>query len=189
MFDARIFLKNKSDLEKARKTLESLKADFKGDYAIHDKIFASKDLTFGLDKVFLRLRIISKNIWKGKPVNVTIKQTELKNLGKQSIIPVKEQFDTEKEAENFITTNYASQFEFSYEFDRIGWQYNLGNEREKKDNQEDEVDLEDIQGVYSIEFKSPTEAGLQKLCAFFTVRPEDVIRGPSVVAIKEILCK
>ena len=184
MFDARIFLKNKSDLEKARRILEKLKADFKGDYAIHDKIFASKDLTLGLDKVFLRLRVISKNIWKDKPVIVSIKHTELMDLGKQSIIPVKEQFDTEKEAEDFIAKNYASQFEFSYKFDRIGWQYNLG---EGDTNHVDQVDLEDIEGNYSIEFKSKTEIGLQKLCTLFDVKLEDIIKGPSAVAVKEIL--
>ncbi len=175
MFDARTF---PLSLDTVRNILQRNKADFKGDYVIHDKIFNSKDTTQTLDKIFLRLRHVSKNIWKDKSFIVTIKNTEIKKVGKQSIIPVKKDFDTEREAQKFIHDNYSDQFEFSYEFDRIGEQYFLSEEG---------IDLEDVQGHPSIEFKSPTEEGLQKLLTLFNVNSEDVIKGPSVVAIKKIL--
>ncbi len=173
MFDARIFT---AELDTAHKILNEKQAIFRGEYAIHDAIYASKDPNQKLDSVFLRLRYISKNIWSEKPYIIALKQTKIKEIGKQSIIPVKKQFDTEKEAREFITENYSAMFEFSYEFNRIGWQYDLG---------EDQIDLEDIEGHYSIEFKSPTEQGLKDLLALFNAK--NIIVGPSVVTIKNLL--
>ena len=175
MFDARIFPSNLDDI---RKILLEKKAEFKGEYIIHDIIFSSKNPLETLDKVFLRLRLVPVNIWNEKRVIVSIKKTELKNIGKQSIIAIKEQFDTEYEARKFITDNYADTFEQSFEFDRKGWQYNLGN---------DQIDLEDIEAHYSVEFKSPTQEGLEKLLNTFTIKSDDVIKGPSVLAIRDML--
>lgn len=173
MLEARAFLHN---LDLAYKTLLTLKAEPKGEYQIHDKIFKSKTGE-SLNEVFLRLRHVSKNIWSEKPFIVAIKKTELKSIGKNSIIPIKEQFDTLEAAEKYIAENYADQFEFDFEFDRTGWQYDIGK---------DQVDLEDIEGNYSIECKSETEEGLKALCAYF-VCDDAIIEGPSVTAVKEIL--
>ncbi len=175
MFDARTF---PHSLESAEQILNQNGADFKGDYRVIDKIYVSRDPAQTLDKVFLRLRLIPKNIWADKAVVVSIKNTELKKVGKQSIIPVKESFDTEAEAKEFIQQNYSDQFLYSYEFDRTGKQYFLG---------EDGIDLENIEGHYSIEFKSKTEEGLRKLLSVFKVEESDVITGPSVVVIKQLL--
>ena len=51
----------------------------------------------------------------------------------------------------------------------------------------DQVDLEDIEGNFSIEFKSPTENGLKKLLQKFQVELSEVIQGPSVIAIQDII--
>lgn len=143
---------------------------------MHVAIYASKDVRQPIDTVFLRLRSITKNIWHEKPFIVAIKQTELKEVGKRSFIPLKKQFDTEQEAKDFIQHTYADQFIFLYEFNRRGWQYDMD---------EHQVDLEEIEGLYSIEFKSPTEQGLKDLLLQFNAK--DVIKGPSVVAIKNLL--
>lgn len=177
MFDARTF---PSSLEEAKAVLGREKAEFKGEYIITDKIYRAKDSTQGLDIVFLRLRIIPKNIWDDKPVIAVIKNTELQTVGKRSIIPMKKSFDTVAEAEQFIADQYADQFEFAFTFDRIGWQYFLGD---------DGIDLEEIEGHPSIEFKSATEAGLKKLLELFLVQELEVIKGPSVVTIKKLLKK
>ncbi len=172
MFDARNFIQ---DLEPAKKILEAQGAVLKGHYVIHDCIYKATDGTL-IDSVFLRLRLVPVNIWNEKAVIVAIKNTQKKEVGKVSVIPLKKEFDTKEEAEVFIQQNYASQFTFDFEFDREGWQYDLG---------EDQVDLENIEGHCSIEFKSKTEEGLRKLLDLFNA--EDLIRGPSVVAIKKIL--
>ena len=173
MFDARIFI---DSLDDARAILRKENADYKGEYIIHDIIYRSKDPNVGLEKSFLRLRIVPKNIWNERPVNVVIKNTEIREVGKKSIIPVRQDFDTREEAEKFIEDNYLGDFEYDYEFDRTGWQYFIG---------EDGVDLEDIEGHMSIEFKSKTEDGLRSLMQKFNAR--DPIRGPSVVKVREIL--
>ncbi len=174
MLEARTFL---NQLDMAAKTLRDLKADFRGEYQIHDIIYKSRGGE-SLNEIFLRLRHVTKNIWGDKAFIVAIKKTELKAIGKNSIIPIKEQFDTKEEAEKFIVENYADHFEYDFEFDRTGWQYDLGK---------DQVDLEDIEGVLSVECKSETEEGLQKLVESFGYDKEDCIEGPSVVAIKEFL--
>jgi len=173
MFDARIFCK---ELNTAHRILKNKQAIFKGEYVIHDSIFSSKIPEIGIGSMFLRLRYVSKNIWNDKPFIVTIKETELKTIGKVSTISAKTEFDTKQEAEIFIKNNYSSQFSYLYKFDRVGWQYDL---------EKDQVDLEDIEGHYSIEFKSKTEDGLRELLKYFG-NPEP-IRGPSVVVIKELL--
>ena len=173
MFDARTFL---NGLDRAKEVLKNNGADFKGEYTIHDIIYKSKNPEEGLNEVFLRLRLVRQNIWDEKPFIVAIKNTEIKKVGKQSIIPVKKQFDTREEAEKFLQENYLDKFEYDFEFDRVGWQYFIGK---------DGVDLEEIEGYYSIEFKSRVEENLQKLLDLFGVK--DIITGSSVVKIKEIL--
>jgi len=173
MLEARTFLKS---LEGARKTLEAEGAIFKGEYVIHDVIYKSLDPNKTLAQEFLRLRHNKKNIWEEKDFIVAIKNTEVREVGKNSIIPIKEGFDTEVEANKYIEQNLLDRFEYDYEFDRIGWQYDLG---------EDQVDLEDIEGHFSIEVKSKTEEGIKRLLKIFDM--VDALKGPSVVAIKEIL--
>lgn len=178
MYDARIFIPS---LDKAKKILEEQHATFKGEYDIRDYIYAPKDPALTIGEVFLRLRIVPINIWNEKQYIVAIKNTELKQVGKQSIIPVKEQFDSEEEAREFIEKNYADVFEYSYDFFRKGWQYFVNDGK-------DGVDLEDVDnGHFTIEFKSETEEGLQTLLKMFEVNHDDVIKGPSVVAIQKLL--
>lgn len=173
MIDARTFT---NDLDSARKILLDSGATFKGEYLIHDIIYKLKDGSQDIGSLFLRLRIVPKNIWGEKPYIVAIKKTELKQVGKESIIPIKEQFDTEQAARDFVAEKYTETFELDYEFDQIGWQYDLG---------EDQVDLEDIEGHGSIEFKSKTEEGLKVLIEKFNAT--NPIVGPSVVAVKKLL--
>jgi hypothetical protein len=52
----------------------------------------------------------------------------------------------------------------------------------------DVVDLEIVQHDFpSIEFKSHTDEGIQKLLSRFNVDQRDVITGPSVMAVKDKL--
>lgn len=177
MYDARIFIPS---LDNAREILKQNDAVDKGYYVIHDAIYRSKDPAQDLGSVFLRLRSVPVNIWDEAQFIVAIKNTELQDVGKKSIIPLKKGFGSEAEAKEFIAQNYADAFEFAYEFDRVGWQYFIGK---------DGVDLEDIEGHYSIEFKSETEEGLRALLEKFGVTNDQVIQGPSVVEIGKILGK
>ena len=174
MLEARGFTK---ELDIAKQILKDKNAEYKGEYFIHDVIYKSKNPDLSLIDVFLRLRMVPTNIWEDKNFVVAVKKTDLKEIGKNSIIPIKEQFDSEKDARDFIDNNLIDDFEYDFEFDRKGWQYFIGEEG---------IDLEEVEGGhYTIEVKSKTEEGLKKLVELFNIK--DVIKGPSVVKIKEIL--
>ncbi len=175
MLEARTFV---NDFDKAREVLKLLDAELKGEYEIHDMIFSSKDRSKTLVDEFLRLRIVPRNIWDEKPFIVAIKNTEVREIGKDYTIPLKKQFDSKEEAQKFIDENLLDKFEYSFEFSRIGEQYDFSD---------GQVDLEDIEGFLSIEIKSKTEEGLKRLAELFDMHY--TLKGPSVVAVKELLKK
>jgi hypothetical protein len=175
MLEARAFV---AEIESARKILEE-KAVFKGEYVCRDAIYISIDSSKSLADEFLRLRVNEKNIWSEKDVIVAIKQTEKKEVGKNSVIPLRKEFDTEEEARNYIEKNLLDKFKFDFKFTRTGWQYDLAG------GQVDLERVEDLSNCYTIEVKSPTEEGLKKLLNMFQI--DSVITGPSVVEVKKLL--
>lgn len=175
MLEARSFVKS---FDRAKEILNTNNAVFKDEYKIRDIIYKAKDPNKSLTDEFLRLRIFIKNIWGEKDFIVAIKNTIVKEVGKNSIIQLKVQFDTEAEAKEYVEKNLLDRFEYLYEFDRVGWQYFIGK---------DVVDLEDFECHLSLGVKSKTESGLKKLVELFELK--DVIKVPSVVAIKELLKK
>lgn len=176
MIEARSFVEN---FDSAKKILAENKAVFKGEYVCKDIIFSPIDSTKSLKDEFLRLRVNVKNIWTEKDVIVAIKQTEKKDIGKNSIIPLRKEFDGEDDARKYIKENLEDKYKFDFEFTRTGWQYDLG------ENQVDLEKVEDIPDCYTIEVKSKTEDGIKKLTDIFEMR--DIIKGPSVVKIKQLL--
>ncbi len=177
MIEARVFIDN---LDSARDILQQERAELQGFYTIHDTIFQNKDASIPLSEEFLRLREIPKNIWSEKPVILALKQTKLRKVGKDTIVPVKLQFDRREDAQKYYEEHFADTYVKDFDFWRVGWQYFMpGGEV---------VDLEIIEDVYSsIEFKSNTDEDMERLLGKFTIRSEAIIQGPSVVAIKELL--
>lgn len=175
MIEARSFV---SEIDTTRKILEENGAILKGEYVLRDKIYSSYNPPKGLDDEFLRLRTYQKNIWPQKDVIVAVKIHEQKEIGVDTEVPLKKQFDTEEEAEEFIAENLLNQYKYEYVFNRTGWQYHLGG---------DEIDLErvdDLQDFYTIEFKSDTVEGLKKLEALLKL--ENVIGGPIASHMKKL---
>lgn len=176
MTEARTFV---SEIETTKKLLEENGAVFKGEYVLNDKIYSSYNPPKGLDDEFLRVRTHHKDIWNNPQVLVAVKIHEQKEIGVDTVVPLKKGFETEEEALKFITENLADQYKYEYEFNRTGWQYSLG---------EDEIDLErvdDLQSFYTVEFKSNTVEGLKRLESLLQLR--DVIRGPIAAHMKEII--
>lgn len=177
MIEARVFTDN---LDDAKAVLKEEQAIFRGRYVIEDAIYRNVDVDVPLIDEFLRLRVIPENIWDEKQVILALKRTQLRDVGKNSDIPFKLQFDEKAEAEAYYEQNLKDKFVRAFSFSRVGWQYFLQNG--------DVVDLEVIEQDFpSIEFKSETDEGIQKLLARFDVNQQDVITGPSVVAVKEKL--
>lgn len=177
MIEARIFI---DDLDNARNILGRENAELKGKYKIHDTIYRNVDDNISLVDEFLRLRVIPENIWADKEVVLALKQTELRKIGKNSHIPIKLQYDNRGEAEAYYEQNLQDSYIKDFDFWRIGWQYFLLSG--------DVVDLEVIEDTYcSIEFKSKTDAGMEALLNKFSIKKEDIIVGPSVVAVRGLL--
>jgi hypothetical protein len=177
MLEARTFV---SEIESARKILDE-QAVFKGEYVCRDAIYSPLDSDKGLADEFLRLRVNEKNIWNEKDVIVAIKHTEGRAVGKNSIIPLRKEFDTEEDAKKYIEENLLDRFTYDFQFTRTGLQYDL------RENQIDLEKVEELPGCYTIEVKSPTEEGLRELVEMFHLAP--TIVGPSVVEVRKLLMK
>ncbi len=178
MIEARTFV---SEIDTARKILEENGAIFKGEYILQDKIYSSYNPPKELDDEFLRVRTYQKNIWSDSNVMVAVKIHEQKEIGVDTIVPLKKGFETEEEALKFVEENLLNQYKYEFEFNRTGWQYDLG---------EDQVDLEkvdDLKDFYTIEFKSNTVEGLKRLETLLMLK--DVIRGPIASHVKELILK
>lgn len=176
MIEARSFV---SEIDTTKKILEKSGAVFKGEYILTDKIFSSYNPEKSLDDEFLRLRTYTKNIWPEANVIVAVKIHEQKEIGVDTIVPLKKGFDSKEEAEKFIEENLLNQYKYEFKFTRTGWQYDLG---------EDQVDLErvdDLEDFYTIEFKSNTVEGLKRLEILLNLK--NVIKGPIASHMKELL--
>lgn len=176
MIEARSFV---SEIDTTKKILEDNNAVFKGEYVLTDKIYSSYNPKKELNDEFLRLRTYQKNIWPEKNVIVAVKIHEQKEIGVDTVVPLKQGFDTEEEAQKFIDTNLLNQYKYEFTFTRTGWQYSLG---------EDEIDLErvdDLEDFYTVEFKSDTVEGLKKLEALLQLK--NIIRGPIASHMGELI--
>ena len=176
MLEARAFVK---EIESVRKILIEKQAIFKGEYRCRDIVFYPTDPNKGLEDELLRLRINEKNIWNEKDVIVAIKKTEKRDIGKNSVILARTEFDHEVDARKYIDKNFSDDFKLDFEFTRTGWQYDL------EDNQVDLERVENIPDCYTIEIKSKTDDELKKLVKMFSL-PEP-IKGPTVVAMKKLM--
>ena len=176
MLEARGFVE---EIDTARKILEANSAVFKGEYRCRDIIFSQRNPDKSLNDEFLRLRLNLKNIWGEADIVVVIKKTEFKEVGKNSKVSFKQGFKSETEARKFIKENYSDRFNYDFEFTRIGWQYDLG------DDQIDLEKVEDLKNVYTIEVKSNTEEGLKRLLNLLNI--SSVIRGSTVAEMEKLI--
>jgi len=151
MIEARAIIEN---IEKTKEKVEELGAEFKNDYAFKDIIFVPKKEDFNLSDDFVRVRVYSLTYWKTKNVVLVRKKTEFKEKDKIDKIILREEFDTKKEAFDFISKNLA-EFEKGFDYSRKGWEYHLDNKR---------IFIEDIEGYKpSIEIEAKDEKELEDL--------------------------
>ncbi len=176
MIEARVFIKS---LDQARKVVKELDADYAGDYAITDVIYRRLDGRYDIDKEFLRLRAIEKTIWPGERFVLAIKHTKAQPVGKLSHIPLKKTFKSEDDMRQWYTMHLADEYVHDFSFSRVGWQYNLSSG--------EQIDLELNESWPTIEFKAETQKQLRALLHTFSIDPNDVVHGPSVVTMRKLL--
>ncbi len=144
-----------SSIEQTRQKLTEIGAIFNSNYAFKDIIFVPRKADYNLSDDFLRVRIYIKNNWPTKKVVLTRKQTEFKDIGKVDNVILKKEFDSEQEASDFISIELGTEFERGFEYEREGWQYDLGKHR---------IFVEDIKGFKpSIEIEASTEKEIEFL--------------------------
>lgn len=151
MIEGRAIIKS---IKKAKASVESLGGQLKSNYVLKDIIFVSKKEVYNLSKDFVRVRINIKSDWPTKKVILVRKQTKFKETGKVSKINLKEEFDTEQKAFDFIKKNLP-EFREGFEYSREGWQYQLSNHK---------IFIEDIEGWKpSVEIEAKNEGDLKNL--------------------------
>jgi len=151
MIEGRAIIK---DIEKAKKSIESLGGIFKSNYILKDIIFIPKIGKYKLNNDFIRVRINIKSDWIAKKVILIRKQNEFKNIGKIDKILFRKEFDTEEEAFIFIQKKFP-EFKKGFEYEREGWEYQLNKNR---------IFIEDIKGWKpSIEIETEKEEDLEDL--------------------------
>ncbi len=143
-----------SNIEKVKNLLESWGSQFKSKYILKDIIFVPKKEEYNLSDDFVRVRINIRSDWPTKRVILVRKQTEFKETGKIDNLILKKEFDTEEEAFAFITKEIP-EFKRGFEYERIGWEYVLDENR---------IFIEDIKKWKpSIEIEANSDAELQEL--------------------------
>ncbi|MDP3685491.1 MAG: CYTH domain-containing protein [bacterium] len=146
-----------SDIQETRNKLEALEAVFRGNYVFRDIIFVPKKKTYNLNDDFLRVRIQIKSHWSNKKIILVRKQTEFGKVGKVNNVMLRREFDSEKEAVDFVEAELGSQFARSFEYTREGWQYNLEGSR---------IFVEAIAGFRpSVEIEADSEDDIRSLYA------------------------
>ncbi len=160
-------------VEIARQKVEGLGGVFKSNYAFKDIIFVPRKETYNLTDDFLRVRVLSKNNWNTKNVILVRKKTEFQKIGKIDKVALRKEFDTEKEALNFIEKELGKDFDFGFEFSRQGWQYQLGKNR---------VFIEDIEKYRpSLEIEADNEQELKDLFTKLQVKKQVKQSMPEVM--------
>lgn len=144
-----------ADIGQTRKKLEEMGALFNGGYTFKDVIFVPKKPNYNLSDDFLRVRVYDKNNWRTNKAVLVRKQTIFKEVGKTDKIILKKEFESEQEALNFISAELAAEFERGFEYEREGWQYDIGKQR---------IFVEDIKGFKpSIEIEAESENEIEFL--------------------------
>jgi len=123
-------------VEKAKDAVEKIGGTFKSNYRFKDVIFVPQRNNCNLNDDVVRVRVYVKSDWPTKKVVVVRKQATFTGMLKKDHVVIKEAFDSEKEAVNFVK-KHISEFQYGFEYVREGWEYSLGDCR---------IFIEDIEG-------------------------------------------
>lgn len=161
------------DIQQTRQRLEELGAVFDSDYGFKDIIFVPKKEAYNLSDDFLRARVYTNNNWETKPVVLIRKQTEFKEVGKIDHILLRQEFDTEQEAVDYVMTNLRDMFAYGFEYERNGWEYQFEGRQ---------IFIEDIKGYKpSIEIEADSEQEIESLFSRIGILEKVSVSIPEVM--------
>ena len=140
--------------------VKKLKLEKKSDFAFYDLIYANKNGT-SITEDTLKIRVYQKNEWNTKDVLVIRKCAVLTEGSKEDKVLLKEEFDTETEAIEFVEKHFGNDYAFSFKLEKNGSEYVNDNLR---------IWYENITGLgASVEFESASQDVIENAIQLFPV--------------------
>ena len=140
--------------------IKKLNLKKKTDFAFYDLIYLNKNGASITDDT-LKIRVYQKNEWDNKDVLVIRKTAPVINGVKEDKVLLREEFDTEQEAINFVNENLSNEYEYKFKLEKDGIEYANSNLRVWFEN------IKDI-GV-SVEFGSNYPEIIEQAISLFDV--------------------
>lgn len=141
--------------------IKKLNLKKKTDFAFYDLIYLNKNRASITDDT-LKIRVYQKNEWDNKDVLVIRKTAPVINGVKEDKVLLREEFDTEQEAINFVNENISDEYEYKFKLEKAGIEYANSNLRVWVEN------IKDI-GI-SIEFGSNYPEIIEQAISLFDVK-------------------
>ncbi len=133
----------------------------KSEFAFYDLIYLNRNGA-SLTEDTLKIRVYQKNEWNSKNVLVIQKTVLLEKGAKKDKVLLKEEFDTEQEAKDFVKLHFSRQYEYKFSLEKDGIEY---------ENEHLKVWVENIKDLgISIEFGSLENKYIEKAIAIFDVK-------------------
>ena len=166
MFYTRIILKTTDNLEDILKRLGAVK---KHDFSFYDLVYLNKDGSSITDDT-LKVRVYRYNEWNSKAVLVIRKRAEVVNGVKEDKFLIREEFDTEKEALEYVEENFKDTFDYQFKLEKSGEEYQ---------NDDLRIWVEDIKDMgMSIEFGSESQEKIEDAIKLFDVQERLTLSVP-----------
>ena len=141
--------------------IEKLGLEKKAEFAFYDLIYLNKNGN-SITEDTLKIRVYQKNEWNSKSVLVIRKTAPVINGVKEDKVLLREEFDTEKEALDFVNSNLSEDYEYKFKLEKDGIQYS---------NSTLSVWIENIEDVgISIEFGSTNSGTIEEAISLFNVK-------------------
>ncbi len=147
--------------ENINTVIEKLNLIKKSEFAFYDLIYQNKNET-SITEDTLKIRVYQKNEWKTKDVLIIRKTAPMANGYKEDKVLLKKEFNTEKEAINFINANFNKEYEYKFKLEKNGLEYSNNDLR---------VWIEEIKNIgTSIEIGSESQEKIENAIQLFDVK-------------------
>lgn len=159
MFYTRIILNETQ--EKIYDNLSKLNALKMHEFAFYDLVYMNKDGS-SITEDTLKIRVYKHNEWNSKAVLVIRKKAEVINGVKEDKVLVREEFDLENEALEYVDKNFKDSFDYQFKLEKSGEEYQNDSLR---------IWVEDIKDMgISIEFGSESQEKIEEAINLFDVK-------------------
>lgn len=141
--------------------IQKLNLEKKTEFAFYDLIYLNKNGT-SITEDTLKIRVYQKNERNNKSVLVIQKTAPIINGVKEDKVLLREEFDTEKEAIDFVDKNLSNNYEYKFKLEKTGIEY--GNENLR-------LWIENIKDIgTSIELGSTVQKTLEEAISLFKIK-------------------